>query len=95
SLNFNGFVTDRDFDVVWAGGKYQFTPKLLGSVAWYRQQQNNFASGVAGSVQTAVGATRCNGLSGSNANGNCSGALDFYSVSFDYQLTKRLDLYAG
>ena len=91
NISFNGFITDRNFDIVWLGAKYAFTPKLVGSVAWYRQEQNTFTPGTAAG---AVG-TVCNNLSGVAAKGACAGVLNFYSVSADYQLTKRLDLYAG
>ncbi len=89
-VNYSKFLTDRTLDIYWIGGKYAFTPKLVGSAAWYRQDQSTYVSG------NALGAaTVCNGKSGVLASSNCAGSLNFYSLSLDYQVTKRLDLYAG
>ena len=90
AVNYSKYLTDRNLDIYWIGGKYAFTPKLTGSAAWYRQDQSTFVSG------NALGAaTVCNGKSGVLASSNCAGSLNFYSVSADYQVTKRLDWYAG
>ena len=95
--NYNGFVTDRDFDVYWIGGKYAFTPKLTGTAAWYHQQQNTNVAGAAGQATgLAPAKPTCTGLvTGRSSSGTCSGALNFYSATLDYQLAKRLDLYTG
>ena len=69
----------------WAGGKYNFTPKFSGTVAYYHVDQNDYVSG----------GNSCNGKSGTSASSNCAGKEDVYSLLLDYQWTKRLDVYGG
>jgi predicted porin len=93
TINYNRYLTERDLDIWWVGGKYAFTPKLTGTAAYYHIDQNSFLAGT-GAGPTSAG-TACNGKSGVSASSNCAGQVDFYSVNLDYQATKRLDLYGG
>jgi len=87
--NYTAFGTNRQLDIFWIGARYAFTPKLSGAAAYYLQHQNAYvASNATG------GLTPCSGV-GVGSKGNCGGDLNLYSLSLDYQLTKRLDLYAG
>lgn len=88
--NYTAFATPRDLDVFWIGGRYNFTPKLVGGIAYYRQHQEEFVASNALGAQTV-----CNHARGTTASSNCGGDLNFYSLSLDYQVTKRVDLYAG
>jgi len=84
-LNTTQYQTERDNDIYWIGGKYAFTPKLIGTAAYYRLDQNSWIA--------KAGA--CNNLKGVAASPNCAGSMNFYSITADYQATKRMDLYAG
>ena len=87
TINYTNFTTDREQDVVFVGARYAFTPKLSGAIAYYHIQQNAFISkGKACTTQT---------LGSNSIQANCSGEENVASVSFDYQWTKRLALYAG
>jgi predicted porin len=78
-VNNTGFPRAKDFAVSWVGLKYNVTKDFDITGAWYYYDQSAF------------GAVKCS----TAAAGNCSGSEDFYSVRFDYRLTKRFDVYAG
>lgn len=84
----NKYDSSRVSQMYWVGGKYNFTPKFSGTVAYYHVDQNEYLNG-------AGAGTGCNGLSGTAALSNCSGKEDVYSLLLDYQWTKRLDVYGG
>jgi len=72
----------KALEVYWVGAKYNFTPKLEGTVAYYGYWQNSFASGANAGCK-------------SSANAACSGKEDVASFLLDYRLSKRFDTYAG
>jgi len=73
----------RTLGVYWAGLKYMATPNVELAGAYYRSDQNSYATGAnAGCSSAAV-------------SGQCSGSL--YAVSFlaDYRFNKHVDVYGG
>jgi predicted porin len=89
-VNYNKYLTDKEFDLFWFGGKWAITPKLTAAAAWYHYNQNTFLTGAVDGT-----ASNCNNKSGQAASGNCAGSFDWVGTSLDYQWTKRLDVYAG
>lgn len=88
----NAFSTDRIIGISWIGFRQALTPKLTLAGGWYHYEQNAYI---------ANGAP-CKNASKGNAQGastgitsNCGGRENILSATLDYQLTKRLDLYAG
>jgi len=94
-INYTAYGTERDLDVYWIGGKYAFNPKLTGSAGWYHVTQGSYSAGGGTNTLTSGALTPCSGVAPSTIKSNCGGNLNFYSVGLDYQVTKRMDLYAG
>ena len=98
-INTQAYQSARVMDLTWLGARFAFTPKLTGAVAWYHLQQGSYLAGVAtqdkhGSY--SVVATPCSGAgSSATIRSNCGGHQDVLSISLDFQVTKRLDLFAG
>lgn len=90
-VNYNKYLSDKQLDLFWFGGKWAITPKLTAAAAWYHYDQNTFVT----NSGTSTKASYCNGKTGTAASGNCAGAFDWVGASIDYQWTKRLDVYAG
>lgn len=90
-VNYNKYLTDKQLDLFWFGGKWAITQKLTAAAAWYHYDQNTFVT----NSGTSTTASHCNDKSGTAASGNCAGSFDWVSASLDYQWTKRLDVYAG
>ena len=81
-VNNDAYVNDKIYNVFWAGVRYTVIPNLDLSAAYYYVHQNAYGTGaVAGCTTTA--------------SGTCSGTLQAASVTADYILTKRFDVYAG
>ena len=87
----NAFVSDRVLNVTWAGAKYEIAPHLTLAGAWYHFDQNNFATTTSGRPTSCTTA----GQSRANIQSNCAGRENFVSFLVDYQITQRLELYAG
>lgn len=79
SVNNAAYNNHKILDVYWTGVKYQITPKLDLTGAYYGYRQNSFAG---------------NGCS-NNSNSACSGTLNAYSIAATYNLMKHVDVYAG
>ncbi len=86
-LNNTNYTTDRETDLYWVGGRYNFTPKLVAAAAWYHLDQHSF-------VSKDVPCTT-SGQDRTKIQPNCAGSLDALSFTLDYQWTKRLDIYGG
>jgi predicted porin len=77
------YPTQKTLGVFWAGLKYRATPKLELTGAYYRYDQNSYATGVnAGCSSAAI----------SNL---CGGSLNAVSFLADHRFTRRFDVYGG
>ena len=77
------FPSQKTLGVWWAGVKYKATPKLEWTGAFYRYDQNSYATGAnAGCSKAATSA-------------QCSGSLTAVSFLADHRLTRRFDIYGG
>ncbi|MBR0724988.1 porin [Bradyrhizobium manausense] len=83
---FTSFTTARELDVYWLGARWQITPKWVVAGAWYTVDQNSYVR--AGAACTNPGA-------GTATLAQCAGKLNWLSGTIDYQMTQRLDWYAG
>jgi predicted porin len=81
----NKFFTPEYFQVYWTGAKYAFTPDLIGTVAYYRYNNEYYMASAASKP--------CSNSSASN----CSGSLDAVSAMLDYRFgfAHKFDVYAG
>jgi len=77
------YPSQKTLGVFWAGLKYRATPKLELTGAYYRYDQNSYATG------TNAG---CSSAAISN---QCSGSLNALSFVADHRFTNRFDVYAG
>jgi len=77
------FATQKNVNVFWVGGGYDFTPAITVSAAGYHVTQNAWTAG-------ATGTENCG-----TVNTLCSGAASYYSLVGDYRLSKRTDVYLG
>jgi len=74
------YPQQKNLDVYWGGGGYEFTPNFTLLAGLYHVTQNNYdPAGCANRSQLA----------------RCSGALNYYSLVGDFPLSKRSDVYAG
>ncbi len=80
----NVYPSDKVLQVEWAGVKYEFSPKIRLTGAFYRYGQNNYAAAASASA----------GCSGA-ASSSCSGAEIAYSLVAEYQYNRHFDFYAG
>jgi predicted porin len=79
AINNTAFVHPEYLNILWVGGRYQFTDKLDGGVAYYQYFQNSY------------GATNCSNSSAAT----CSGTLEAVSFDVDYKINKKFDVYGG
>jgi len=70
---------DEHLQIMWTGARYAFTDTFDAGIAYYHYDQNSF------------GKVACNNASAST----CSGQLNAVSFDVDWQVAKKLDLYAG
>jgi len=103
----NAYVTPKDQQVFWAGGKYKLLPKLDLDAGYYYIEQSNFTN--AGTkYNTGGGASRTGVGCGPNLNSaipgsqpqganasSCPGNENVLSGVLDWHLVKRFDIYAG
>ena len=82
-VNNAAFPSTKTLDISWLGVKYFVTPKWEVSGAYYRYDQNSYATG------------KNAGCSSAAVSGQCSGSENFVSFYADYHATKRFDVYAG
>ncbi len=73
------FFHDEHLQISWTGARYAITPTLDAGVAYYHYDQNSFGKAF---CTTAAAST-------------CSGQLNAASFDIDWQVAKKLDLYAG
>jgi predicted porin len=78
-LTQTAFTTNEHLQISWTGARYAITPTLDAGVAYYHYDQNSF------------GKAFCANASAST----CSGQLNAVSFDIDWQVAKKLDLYAG
>ena len=92
----NKYFTDKEFQVTWAGTKFALANGVTLTGAYYRYDQNSYLTGAAVSCATATANNVKNkSFIGNTTGDNCSGTLNGASFVVDYQMTMRLDLYAG
>jgi len=82
SVNVAPFPNQKNFNVFWVGGGYDFTDKFTLMGAVYRVTQNAFGTGAVAGCSSTASAT-------------CSGNTNYYSLVGDYHLSKRTDTYLG
>ena len=82
TVNTNAFPNEKRLDIYFAGLKYDITPAMSGTVAYYDIKQNDYTVGGCLST-TATPASTCSGD---------SKWLSFLGV---YKLSKRTQIYAG
>lgn len=82
TINSTAYTNQASYHVLWTGARYQIQPDLTLSAAYYMYIQNN-SSGLDNGV--------CVATNGSN----CAGTEKMVSLSLDYQMTKRFDIYGG
>jgi len=80
SISNGAYNVNEDLDVVWGGVRYAFTPKLTVSAADYQYIQSRYG--------TTGSSTPC-------GDSSCAGTANYSSLVADYQLTKKIDAYAG
>jgi predicted porin len=103
----NAYVTPKDQQVFWAGGKYKILPKLDLDAGYYYIEQNNFTN-AATKYNIGGGATKAGVGCGPNLNAAitgsqpqganasaCPGNENVLSGALDWHIVKRFDLYAG
>ena len=83
TVNSTAYTAAEIFHVLWAGARWSIDPKLTLAAAYYMYIQQNY-SGMDNGVCVASG----NG-------GKCAGTEKMVSVSLDYQMSKRFDVYGG
>jgi len=86
SVTVNAYPNQKNLNVYWFGGGYDFTPAFTLLAGVYHVSQNAYnCKGqqipIPGQAAPSAGA--------------CSGALNYYSLVADYNLSKRTDLYVG
>jgi predicted porin len=82
AITTNAYVNDKVLQVEWAGLKYEFSPKIRLTGAFYRYDQNSFATGKSAGCSTT-------------SSTGCSGAEIAYSLVAEYQYNRYFDFYAG
>jgi predicted porin len=73
------FGINEHLQITWTGARYSITPTVDAGIAYYHYDQNSF------------GKAFCANASAST----CSGQLNAVSFDVDWQVAKKLDLYAG
>ena len=76
------YYNEKTLEVFWAGVKWNVTPDLEITGAYYGYKQNSFATGANAGCST----TKSSG---------CSGTENAASILLDYKLSKRFDTYFG
>jgi predicted porin len=79
SINNTAFTHPENLQILWIGGRYQFTDKLDGGLAYYQYFQNSF------------GEPNCS----NSSSDTCSGTLEAVSFDLDYKINKKFDVYGG
>jgi predicted porin len=79
------YYNQKTLEVFWAGVKWNVTPDLEITGAYYGYKQNQFANGAA-VAECAANKTKA---------GSCSGTENAGSLLLDYKLSKRFDTYFG
>ncbi len=81
-VNNAAYDNQKTLQVFWGGVKWNPTPDLELTAAYYGYKQNSFATGANAGCSTTVSS-------------GCSGNLNAASAVIDYRLTKRFDVYFG
>ena len=92
-------------NVVWAGGNYDFTPAVKGSLGYYYVGTPAYGNGTGASATAGTGVngtcgnagyyTNGTGSAGTLGAGGCTGNVQYFSGLVDYNLSKRTNLYAA
>jgi len=82
TLTQNKYTTASVYHVLWTGARWAIQPDLTLAAAYYMYIQDNF-SGIDNGVCVATNLS------------TCSGTEKMASLSLDYQMTKRFDVYGG
>jgi predicted porin len=81
-LTQNAYNINKVLNVYWTGAKYSLTPKLDLTGAYYRYEQNSFATGANRGCHSAVSS-------------GCSGAFNAESFAAVYKWSSHVDVYGG
>ena len=82
AVNNTAYDNQKTLEVFWGGLKWNLTPDLELTAAYYGYKQNSFATGAHAGCSTDV-------------NAGCSGTENAVSALIDYRLSKRFDVYLG
>jgi len=78
-INNRAYADHKVLGISWAGTKIALTPKLDFAAAYYHYNQNSYKGNSCADASAA----------------SCSGSLNAGSLSLDYKVTKRFDVYGG
>ena len=78
-VNNHAYTNNKTLAISWLGAKVAITPKLDLTGAYYHYSQNSYKG---------------NGCQ-DNSTSSCGGSLNATSLSLDYKVSKRLNLYGG
>ena len=81
-VNNAAYDDHRTMQIFWSGLRYSITSSFDIAAAYYGWRQNSYATG-------------SNAGCSSNKSPGCSGTLNALSLSADWRLSKRFDVYAG
>jgi predicted porin len=82
TTNNTAYNNEKTLQVFWGGLKWNLSPDLELTAAYYGYKQNSYATGKNAGCSTTV-------------SGACSGNLNAVSALIDYRLSKRFDVYFG
>lgn len=78
-VNNAAYARHKVLDIAWVGARYAINPRLDAAAAYYVYAQNSFKG---------------NGCADASSSA-CSGQMTAVSVSLDYKVSKRFDVYGG
>jgi predicted porin len=102
AVNNLNYMTDRIFQVFWAGVRYSVTPTFDIMASYYAYRQNSFlTSAIPGgqlvNPSPTVLPTLANGglFCNTSVSAACSGSMDAVSFAFDWRFARHMDFYGG
>jgi predicted porin len=86
-VNNASLPAEKDLTYLWAGARYQATPKLELAAAYYFLHQNDYSGANAADIKACA--------SSNSAAGTCNGDEHVMSAMADYHFSKKFDVYGG
>jgi len=81
------FPGEKDLTYVWAGVRYQATPKLELATGYYYLHQNDYSGNNAADIKACAASK--------SSSPTCAGDEHVMSIYADYHFTRKFDVYAG